>query len=120
VGAGREPSYTPVVRQQPAQWFNTWNYPRGCPPVPGVTGVQATSAEPGTLTLSWRSSGPDVSYRVYRRSAGRGDFTLVRTVNTPGVTLDGLDSGKRYEWRIQPINWKDHPGPVSVGTARVS
>jgi Fibronectin type III domain len=120
VGAGREPPYSPIVGRQPGQWFNTWSYPRGCPPVPAVTGVQATSAEPGTLTLSWRSAGADMSYRVYRRPAGRGEFTLVRTVNTPGVTLDDLDSGKRYEWRIQPINWKDYTGPVRTGIARVS
>jgi hypothetical protein len=121
VQAGREPPYTPLVRQNPGQWYNTWNYPRGCPPVPPVTGVQAVSTEPGTLTLSWRNAGADVSYRVYRRPAGaRTPASLVRTVSTPGVTLEGLESGKRYEWRIQPINWKDHPGPVRSGSARVS
>jgi hypothetical protein len=121
VQAGRELPYTPLVRQNPGHWYNTWNYPSGCPPVPAVTGVEAVSAEPGTLTLSWRNAGADVSYRVYRRRVGgRASFTLARTVSTPGVTLEGLESGRRYEWRVQPINWKDDGGPVSSGRTRVS
>ena len=121
VRAGRELPYTPLVRQNPGQWFNTWNYPRGCPPVPAVTGVEAVSTEPGTLTLSWRNAGADVSYRVYRRRAGtRTAFTLVRTVPTPTFTLEGLESGERYEWRIEPINWKNHPGPSSTGITPIS
>ncbi|HZB33782.1 MAG TPA: fibronectin type III domain-containing protein [Streptosporangiaceae bacterium] len=120
VGAGTETPAPSIVRRQPSQWFHTWNYPEGCPPVPAVSGVTATSNSPGTLTLSWRDAGSDVAYRVYRRPAGsRGDFILVRTVTTPGVTLDGLTSGKRYEWRIRPINWKNHSGPVVTGVARV-
>jgi hypothetical protein len=120
VGAGRETPAPSIVMRHQSQWFNTWNYPKGCPPVPAVSGVAATSTAPGTLTLSWRSAGSDVVYRVYRRPAGsHGDFTLVRTVTTPGVTLDGLASGKRYEWRIRPINSKNHTGPFVTGIARV-
>jgi hypothetical protein len=120
VGAGRETPAPSIVMRHQSQWFNTWNYPKGCPPVPAVSGVAATSTAPGTLTLSWRSAGSDVVYRVYRRPAGsHGDFTLVRTVTTPGVTLDGLASGKRYEWRIRPINSKNHTGPFITGIARV-
>jgi hypothetical protein len=120
VGAGRELPYTPLVRQHPSQWYNTWNYQEGCPPVAAVTGVTARSSEPGTLTLTWRSAGADVSYRVYRRPAGSSArFTLVRTVTTPEVTIDGLSSGKRYEWRVQPINWKDYAGPSTTGVTRI-
>jgi hypothetical protein len=118
VGAGRETRAPSFVLRRPAQWFNTWNYRGGCPPVPAVSGATAASSAPGTLTLSWRSAGVDVSYRVYRRPAGsHAAFTLVRTVSTTGVTLDGLTSGKRYEWRIRPINWKDRAGPVATGIA---
>jgi len=120
VGAGRETPAPSIVLQHRSQWFNTWNYPEGCPPVPGVSGVTATSNAPGTLSLSWRSAGTDVAYRVYRRAAGsHASFALIRTVTAPGITLDGLTSGKRYEWRIRPINWKDRTGPEATGTTRV-
>jgi hypothetical protein len=120
VGAGGEPPHTPTVRTNPTQWSDTWSYPTGCPPVPGVSRVRVQPSEPGTLTLSWPSAGLDVAYRVYRRAAGHGRFVLARTVNTTGVTLDGLDAGQSYEWRVQPINVKGHTGPVGTGVARVS
>lgn len=120
VGAGHETPTPSFVLRRPAQWFNTWNYPEGCPPVPAVSGVTAASTAPGTLTLSWRGAGADVGYRVYRRPAGsHTDFSLVRTVTTPGVTLDGLTSGKQYEWRVRPINSKNHAGPIAAGTTRI-
>jgi hypothetical protein len=120
VGAGGEPPAPSLVLRHPAEWFNTWNYPEGCPPVPGVAAATAASTAPGTLTLSWRSAGSDVAYRVYRRPAGsHARFTLVRTVSEPTVTVDGLASGRRYEWRIVPVNWKNRPGPAASGIARV-
>jgi hypothetical protein len=120
VGAGRETPAPSFVRQHPSQWFNTWNYPEGCPPVPAVPGVTASSTAPGTLSLNWRSAGSDVVYRVYRRPAGSDSaFALVRTVSTPSVTFDGLTSGKRYEWRIRPMNSKDHAGPDAAGSIRI-
>jgi hypothetical protein len=121
VGAGGEPPHTPTVRTNPRQWFNTWNYPKGCPPVPGISHVTVQPSEPGTLKLTWPSAGLDVAYRVYRRPAGsKKRFVLARTVNTTAVTLEDLAGGKSYEWRVQPINAKGYTGPVSNGVAHVS
>ena len=67
--------YPQVAEQDPAQWFDEWDYPDGCPPVPGVTSVRA-SARPGAVTLSWPGSGLGVGYRVYVRAPGTAGYVL--------------------------------------------
>src|SRR5262249_19884910 len=73
------PGYPQVASRDPAQWFNEWNYPDGCPPVPGVTGVEARP-RPGAVVLSWPDAGLGVGYHVYIRAPDAADYMLKTTV----------------------------------------
>jgi hypothetical protein len=145
-GDGREdvvttgPSdYPRIASRDPSQWFNEWNYPDGCPPVPGVTGVRA-QPRPGAVTLSWPSAGLGVAYRVYiqrpNAAGGVGGTAGGTVAGTAGgsavgppfgtvastlvgyvlsatrsvtVTLPGLAPG-RYVAQVVPVNLIQHTG----------
>ena len=108
--------YPQVAEQDPAQWFDEWDYPDGCPPVPGVTSVRA-SARPGAVTLSWPGSGLGVGYRVYVRAPGTAGYVLMTTVSfvlsptarTISTTLTGLPAGN-YAARVVPLNLRQQAG----------
>jgi len=46
VRAGK-PGYPQISQQDPSQWFSTWSFPGGCPPVPVVSHATARTS-PGT------------------------------------------------------------------------
>jgi len=108
--------YPRVAPRDPAQWFNEWDYPNGCPPVPGVSSVSA-SAHAGSVLLSWPDAGLGVAYRVYVRPSGAASYALKTTVffvltsteRSVSVILPGLPSGG-YVARVVPVNLRQQAG----------
>jgi hypothetical protein len=119
---GRDPvligpsDYPQIASRAPAQWFNEWNYRNGCPPVPGVTGVQARP-RPGGVTLSWAPAGLGVGYRVIVARPGVAgivarttvSFVMTTTTSPITVTLPGLPPGQ-YVAQVVPVNLMQHTG----------
>ena len=114
--------YPQVVQHDPGQWFDEWDYSDGCPPVPGVTGVQARP-QASAVRLSWHDAGLGVAYRVYVRAPGAAGYVLETTVSYVlstttrriSVTLSGLQPG-RYRVRVVPVNLRQssgHPAQVT-------
>jgi hypothetical protein len=111
--------YPRVASRDPAQWFNEWDYPDGCPPVPGVRSVQARPRA-GAVALSWPDAGLGVAYRVYVRPPGAAGYLLSSTVGfvlsttarNVSVTLSGLTPGK-YLARVVPLNLRLDTGHVA-------
>ncbi len=58
------PTYPQIVQRQPAQWFDAWSFPGGCPPVRGVSDVKARAGV-GMVQLTWPSAGIGMRYRIY-------------------------------------------------------
>lgn len=97
--------YPSIVPKNPAQWFDEWKYPDGCPPVPAVGHVQAQT-QAGAVTLSWPSAGLGLRYQVTLQ----GPAGKQVTVRSPRSALSGLPSGT-YLARVVPVNLKQQPGP---------
>jgi hypothetical protein len=110
--------YPRVAARDPSQWFDEWDYPDGCPPVPGVRSARARPRA-GAVALSWPDAGLGVGYRIYLRPPGAASYLLRSTVSfvlsttarTISVTLSGLAPGK-YLARVVPINLRLHTGHV--------
>jgi hypothetical protein len=109
--------YPRVAAQDPAQWFNGWDYPGGCPPVPAVTRVQARP-QPGAVTLSWPDAGLGVRYQVFVQVPGAAGNVRTTTVRSNSATLSGLRAGT-YLARVVPANLKQHTGPAAQVTFTV-
>jgi hypothetical protein len=108
-------TYPAITRKDPGQWFNGWAYSGGCPPVPAVLNLGAQQSG-GSLWLAWPNLGLGLRYRVYLRRAGDAQYTLARTVSSPGATLTGLGHGQTYQIRVVAVNLKQHTGPGAVAT----
>ncbi|HLK72616.1 MAG TPA: methyltransferase domain-containing protein [Streptosporangiaceae bacterium] len=107
-----------IVPQNPSQWFDAWDYPRGgCPPVPGLTEVQATPAT-GKVTLSWPDAGLGLRYRVYLLGPGESGGTPVTTANADSATITGLQPGS-YQAKVVPVNVKTRTGPAAKVTFKI-
>jgi hypothetical protein len=117
--------YPQVAQRAPAQWFDEWDYPDGCPPVPGVTSVQARPRA-GAVRLSWPDAGLGVAYRVYVRPPGAASYVLKTTVSfvlsttarAISVTLAGLAPGE-YLARVVPVNLRQNVGRAARVTFTV-
>jgi len=111
------PDYPRIVPRDPSQWFDAWDYPGGCPPVPALVSVQA---RPGTgkVTLSWPDAGLGVRYRVYLQGPGEPGDTPVATAYADGATITGLRPGD-YQAKVVPVNFKKHTGPAAEVTFTV-
>jgi hypothetical protein len=96
--------YPRIVPKDPAQWFDEWKYPDGCPPVPAVGRVQART-QAGAVTLSWPSAGLGVRYQV----SIQGPASRQVTVRSDRSALSGLPSGT-YLARVVPVNLKQQAG----------
>jgi hypothetical protein len=116
------PGYPRIASRDPSQWFDEWDYPDGCPPVPGVRRVKArprAGAGTGTVSLSWPDAGLGIGYRIYLRPPGAASYVLQSTVRfvlsttarTISVTLSGLAPGK-YLAGVAPLNLRLHTGHV--------
>jgi len=111
--------YPQVASPDPGQWSNVWNYPHGCPPVPGVTGA-AARARAGAVVLSWPDAGLGIAYRVYLRPPGAAGYVLATTIapvlsplpRVVTAALPGLRPG-RYTARVVPVNLRLFTGPAS-------
>jgi hypothetical protein len=94
-----------VVPRHPSQWFNSWSYPDGCPPVPAVTAVHA-SLGADKVTLSWPDAGLGVRYRVYLQ--GPTDIPAA-TAYGHSASFTGLQPGG-YLARVVPVNTRQEAG----------
>jgi len=113
-------TYPQITEVDPQQWSNALSYPSGCPPVPGVSGVEAQTAPgaPGVARLTWPDAGLGLQYRVYADAGGAGS-AVTRTVSAPEVTLAGLTRGVTYRFRVVPVNVNGTTGPAAVTSARI-
>ncbi len=118
-------NYPRIVAQDPAQWFDAWKFPRGCPPVPAVTSVRARPGA-GQVTLSWPDAGLGVHYLVYlqgpgtpgfRGSGGLGSAPVV-TAYHDHATVTGLQSGD-YQATVVPVNFRKLTGAAAEVTFTV-
>jgi hypothetical protein len=111
------PGYPQISRQHPAEWYNSWSYPDGCPPVPGVSHITARTSA-GTARLTWPSAGIGLKYQVYL-SGGSGGVVRVRTVSATRVTLTGLTHGLTYQVQVVPTSIYSATGPAAEVTVRI-
>jgi hypothetical protein len=111
--AGAAPDYPRVVSRHPSQWFSSWSYPNGCPPVPGLA-AGTVHARPGAgkVTLSWPDAGLGVRYQVYLQ--GPVDIPAVTEYGT-SATMTGLRSGS-YLARVVPVNTRQAGGTSAETT----
>jgi len=111
--ASAPPGYPSIVPRHPAQWFSSWSYPNGCPPVPGLaTGTVHARAGAGKVTLTWPDAGLGVRYLVYLQ--GPSDMPAVSASGT-AATMTGLRSGA-YLARVVPVNTRHDAGPSAETT----
>lgn len=103
--------YPPIVQRDPAQWFDSWSYPTGCPPVPGVASVQARPRA-GAVDLTWPTPGLGVRYQVYVLAPGASGYSLATTARSGSATLTGLQAGI-YLARVVPANLHHATGPAA-------
>jgi hypothetical protein len=109
--ASGAPDYPRIVPRHPSQWFNSWSYPDGCPPVPGLTAVHA-SLGAGKVTLSWPDAGLGVRYRVYLQ--GPTDIPAA-TAYGHSASFTSLQPGG-YLARVVPVNTKQDAGAAAETT----
>jgi hypothetical protein len=109
------PGYPRIVPQHPSQWFNSWSYPDGCPPVPGLTAVHARPGA-GKVTLSWPDAGLGVRYQVWLQ--GPTDIPAA-TEYRAAATFTGLRPGA-YLARVVPVNTRQEAGASAETTFIVS
>jgi hypothetical protein len=110
-------AYPSIAARDPSQWFDQWDYPSACPPVPAVTSVQARPRT-GAAVLSWPAAGLNVSYRVYLLPPGAASYVLQTTMRSNSVTLPGLHAGT-YLARVVPTNVRHDTGPAAEVTFTV-
>ena len=76
------PGYPRLVPRHPSQWFSSWSYPDGCPPVPGLA-AGAVHASPAPARS--RSAGPTPASASATASTCRGRPTSRRPRRTATV-----------------------------------
>ena len=116
LAVGAPPHYPAITQRDPAQWFSSWSFLGGCPPVPPVSGITAQTSS-GGVRLSWPSAGLGLRYRVYRETAS-GTWVKVRTVWPTQITITGLSTG-RYEFKVVAVNIYASTGQAGYVTVPV-
>ena len=109
--------YPEVTQQHPAEWFDSLEFPDGCPPVPGVSRVRAQTSA-GRVELTWSSAGIGMRYRIYVSSGSQG-FRYLRTVSSDQVTVTRLTSGLTYDFEALPVSTRSRTGPAGHVSVRV-
>lgn len=114
--------YTDVTSKHPSQWFNSWAYPGGCPPVPRLSNVSAQATGDGTVSLRWPEAGLGLAYRVYRRGLGAANssYRLVTTVSADRIQVRGLRRGISYQFLVVPVNARHKTGAGATATLTAS
>ncbi len=108
--------YPALVPSAPGQWFDSFSYPSGCPPVRPAGPPRFRDAG-STVLASWGSAGLGVQYQVYLRQAG-GQYRLVRTVHSPQIRLRHLAGGGMYQIEVVPENVYGTAGQSASATFR--
>jgi hypothetical protein len=111
------PDYPPILQRNPSQWFDAWNYPDDCPPVPGVVSVRATP-DAGKVTLTWPDAGLDIHYYVYLQGPGEPGDAPVTSAYADNATITGLRPG-RYRARVVPVDFYRRTGSAAEVTFTV-
>jgi hypothetical protein len=101
-------AYPHIADKSPGQWFDEWDYAGGCPPVPGLTTVQAVPGSTG-VRLSWAAGGLGVSYRVSLLAPGADAFQQKAITSGNSITLSGLPPGL-YQAEVVPVNYRQDAG----------
>jgi len=114
---GGATDYPQIVARNPSQWFDAWDYPSGCPPVPALVSVKARPGN-GKVTLSWPDDGLGVRYRVYLQGPGEPGDTPVATARADDATITGLQPGD-YQATVVPVNFRKKTGPSAEITFTV-
>ncbi|MEV0157656.1 fibronectin type III domain-containing protein [Micromonospora sp. NPDC050686] len=74
-------------------------------PPPAPSGLAATVRPDGTIRLTWRTLGPGVSYRVYRRDLDGGPAQAIpATESSPTHLARMLEHGDEYEFTVTAVN----------------
>jgi len=105
---GGATEYPQIVARNPGQWFDSWEYKDGCPPVPGLPSVHARTAA-GRVTLSWPDVGLGMRYSVSLQ--GPRD-TPATTEYHNSATITGLPPGQ-YRATVMPFNFKKMTGQAA-------
>jgi hypothetical protein len=74
--------------------------------------MDATNVNPNNLTLRWRSGREAVSHQVFLgtdANAVANGTALIDTTNVNSYSLNALDVGKTYSWRIDEVNQDASP-----------
>ncbi|MBV9092520.1 MAG: hypothetical protein JO132_01380 [Streptosporangiaceae bacterium] len=111
------PGYPQVVQRDPSQWFDAWDYPGGCPPVPGLASVRARPGA-GRVTLSWPDAGLGVRYRVYLQGPDEAGESPAAIAFADSATITGLRPGD-YLATVVPVNFRKDTGPSAEVTFTV-
>lgn len=105
--------YPRIVARNPSQWFDSWTYPEGCPPVPALKSVRARPGA-GQVKLTWPDAGLGLRYFVYLRGPGEMGSSPLTTAYHDGATIRGLSPGE-YQATVVPVNFKKLTGsPAEV------
>jgi hypothetical protein len=86
--------------------------------VPGQPrSLEAVKQGPGWLVLDWKKSpdgGKAAFYRVERRKASGGEWTMVGTALETEITLNNQERGKEFEYRVVAVNKTGESGSSNV------
>lgn len=79
--------------------------------------LEAAKEGPGWLALDWKKSkdgGKATFYRVERREASGGAWTMVGTALDTEITLNNQERGKDWEYRVIAVNKAGESGPSNT------
>ena len=88
------------------------------PAVP--TGVLATSASPGAISVSWPAVSSAVSYNIWYKPSAGGLERVITGVAASPYTVTGLAAGVSYDFKVAAINAIETSAYSSVSTATPS
>jgi len=108
------PDIPQIVQRHPSQWFDSWDFPSGCPPMPGLISVQASPGR-GQVALSWPDVGLGMRYDIYLQGPGRVPMTIAYH---NGATITGLPPGE-YQATVVPVNFRKVTGTSAEVTFTV-
>lgn len=85
---------------------------------PSTPVLNAATAGPGTVALSWAAVGTDTTYSIFEGTAAGGESSVPvqRGVTTPYVTVAGLTNGTRYYFTVVATN----PAGTSAASSELS
>ncbi|WP_066051767.1 rhamnogalacturonan lyase family protein [Robertmurraya korlensis] len=70
------------------------------------TGVIASSISNAGAKLTWNEVDSADIYKIYRKLAGDGEYSLVGTSTLPRLNISGMEEGKTYQVVVTAVNGK--------------